>query len=632
MENENHNLEEIKKFLFALTEKIEKQNERIIKIEESLFGMAHRADNVIPEKHAAETLPPPPPPAAKERVENMEERIGGKWFAKIGVAVLVIGVSLFLEYAFDNDWIGETGRVILGILAGMSLLALGEKFIRKYFVYGQIITGGGLALLYLSIFAAFDFYHLIPSYAAFLIMVIITGVGIALSLRYDALSLIAVAIVGGFATPALCSTGVNNQIGLFSYILILDLAILIVSIFKKWRQLNVLGFIGTVLMFAIWHGKFYTSDQIFSTMFFLTLFFLIYSVSSLIYNLYKEELSTGTEQVLTLVTGFSYFATSYALLNSRYHTWMGFFALIMGIYYFLGAYLVRAITVKDENLYNFLAFLTVGFIALAIPIQFKQYVITIGWMIEALLLFYLGTRIYEKSGASEDNRNAMVLFGSVLAIIAVIRLLFFDASHFIHGEVLIFNKRFFTFLFAILCFYLASFLFQKASGYLTKEHSGNLKKLMAASLIVANLLTLFTFSQEIIHYHRREIDGLRTEQNNVFSEWRYQNDNYGAYQDPDYIGINKKITNLKYRQSISLSIFWLIYAIILLVIGFVGAYKGVRIGGMLLLTLAILKLFFYDLWSLGTLYRIISSISLGVVLLAISFAYQKYKDKLKEII
>jgi uncharacterized membrane protein len=89
---------------------------------------------------------------------------------------------------------------------------------------------------------------------------------------------------------------------------------------------------------------------------------------------------------------------------------------------------------------------------------------------------------------------------------------------------------------------------------------------------------------------------------------------------------------LENKSSISLSIFWIIYAIILLAVGVLLRSRGVRIGGLVLLLFAILKLFFYDLWSLGTLYRIISSMTLGVVLLTVSYAYNKYKNKIKEII
>jgi len=108
--------------------------------------------------------------------------------------------------------------------------------------------------------------------------------------------------------------------------------------------------------------------------------------------------------------------------------------------------------------------------------------------------------------------------------------------------------------------------------------------------------------------------------------------NANYYSSDAYRLDEEKISKLENKSSIALSIFWIIYSIILLAVGIVGKYKSVRLGGLMLLLLAILKLFFVDLWSLGTLYRIISSISLGIVLLAISFVYQKYRDALREII
>jgi uncharacterized membrane protein len=111
---------------------------------------------------------------------------------------LFLGVSFFLKYAFDNDWIGTIGRVAIGIVAGIILLILGEKFIRKYALYGQLLSGGGLAVLYLTIFASFNFYNLIGQFPAFFMMMLITATGIMLSIRYDAASLIIVSTLGVF--------------------------------------------------------------------------------------------------------------------------------------------------------------------------------------------------------------------------------------------------------------------------------------------------------------------------------------------------------------------------------------------------------------------------------------------------
>lgn len=640
MSNENNYSEEIISSLNVinsaisdLNQKIELQNERILRLE----GVQEKVA-IVPPTYVAPPVPAPvsvsqptyqniesqptfqPTPNQNLPVSeksNLEENIGGKWFARIGMAALVLGVSFFLKYAFDNNWIGEAGRVMIGIIAGIALLSLGEKFIRKYFVYGQLISGGGLAVLYLSIFVAFDSYHLISQIPAFLIMTLITAVGIVLSIRYDAISLVIVSTLGGFLTPFLVSTGENNEVELFSYILILDLAILAISMFKKWRWLNILGFFGTVLVFLSWSGRFYNEDELFVTMLFLTLFFITYSISSLVYNLVRNEKSSGVEQMLTLMAGVIFFASSYAMLNPSYHVFMGFFALIMAIYYFLWAYLVRAITPDDENLYSFLAFLTVGFITLAIPLQFEGKIISIGWAIEAVIMIILGIK---------TEKVAFKAFGTFMFGLATMRLLFVDSEHG-NKDMVLLNEVMFTYFIVIILAYASAYIFRLFSSD-TEEKNDFLatKQLIALFLIVANFLTVFSLSREITYKYDQDKRAYQLQEEKRYTE----NVRTGKTQDSSYM--YEKLDKIDSKSSVSLSLFWLFYGIILVVVGFLARIKGVRIGGLLLFTLAILKLFFYDLWSMGTLYRIISSMSLGVVLLTISFAYQKYKDKIKEII
>src|SRR4030042_5265813 len=200
MQNEKI-LEEMLKKLDGIGKKADAQDARIKALEDALNI---REETIVMAQKTAPLPPPPPPPYPAEtekespiRKENLEEQIGGQWFAKIGIFVLLLGVSFFLKYAFDNNWIGETGRVLMGIIAGIALLGAGEKLIRNYFLYGQILSGGGLAMLYLSVYAAFGFYELLPAIAAFAFMALVTGAGIALRLRYHAESLLGIAIFGG---------------------------------------------------------------------------------------------------------------------------------------------------------------------------------------------------------------------------------------------------------------------------------------------------------------------------------------------------------------------------------------------------------------------------------------------------
>jgi uncharacterized membrane protein len=627
-------LNSINKSIEGLNQKIELQNERISQLEGRQVEASFTAS-------ASSPLPPPAPAPAPANMEyqeiassqvqpiatataesNFEENIGGKWFARIGMAALFLGLSFFLKYAFDNNWIGPVGRVMIGIAFGVILLGLGERFIKKYFIYGQLLNGGGLAVLYLSIFAAYNFYSLIDQIPAFFIMTLITLAGIFFSIRYDAISLIIVSTLGGFLTPFLISNGQNNEVGLLSYVLILDLAILAVSVFKKWRGLNIMGFFGTVLVFLTWAGEFYREDDIAVTMLFLTLFFAVYSISSLIYNLVRKEKSSGVEQMLTLMTGVIYFASSYAIVNPEHHSFMGFFALIMAVYYFLWANLVRAITPDDENLYSFLAFLTVGFITLAIPIQFEGKVITVGWVIEAVIMLILGIKI---------DKTIFRAFGIFMFGLATMRLVFVDSWH---GEkdMVLFNETMLTYIIVIVLAYVSAYIFKVFSrDAAEKSNFLEAKQLVSIFLIMANFLTIYSLSREITFNYDKEIKLIEKQERK--ESLAQEKVDVGSFQPYKNFNVSQeKINKLENKSSVSLSLFWLFYGIILMLIGFFARIKGVRVGGLLLFTLAILKLFFYDLWSMGTLYRIISSMSLGMVLLAISFAYQKYQDKIKEIL
>jgi len=636
--------------LEALNGNLEKQEARIDKLE-IMSSQGLSASKAEMKEDAPVPVPPPAPkyddidsilanahkvesfvaPARIEESVSMEENIGGVWFARIGITALVLGVSFLLKYAFDNNWIGETGRVMIGIFAGLSLLGIGEKTIRKYFGYGQIITGGGIAVLYLSIFAAFNFYGLIGQVPAFLFMLLVTAIGIVLSLRYDAYSLMLVATLGGFFTPVLVSNGSNNEVGLLSYVLLLDLAILAVSVFKKWRALNLIGFIGTGMLFLGWASTFYVRADLGITMLFLTLFFIVYSISSVVFNLVNREKSTGIEQLMVLISATAYFATSYNLMHNDYEVFMGFFAVLLGFYYFIGAYLIRSITAEDNYLYNFLVFLTVGFVTLAIPIQFEKNAIAIGWIVEVLLLFFL----WVKTRQDEIRVLGLAVFGLLLC-----RLLFLDSAHNIATDDLIFNKSFLTFLFAIIVFYVTAYLTNFMQDKGDEKDFSSPKQMFVLFVIAANFLTVFSIGNEINFYYAKEMRVVIARENKL-SDIRYAtgkannlNKNY-AIQDQyekESISIRNEMRSIANRNSVALSIFSLIYGVILLIIGIAGGLKGARVGGIILLVIAILKLFFFDLWNQGQLYRIISSITLGVVLLAISFVYQKYKDRLREII
>lgn len=147
-------------------------------------------------------------PIKRPEEKDIESTIGLVWLNRIGLLALFFGVAFFLKYAFDNRWIGELGRVVLGLMAGFGMI-VGSEFTRRknYTVISQGLHGGGIGILYLSIFAAFGFYKLIGAIPAFLFMSIVTLYCGFWSTRTDWVSSAVIGVIGGFLTPFLIGSG-----------------------------------------------------------------------------------------------------------------------------------------------------------------------------------------------------------------------------------------------------------------------------------------------------------------------------------------------------------------------------------------------------------------------------------------
>src|SRR4030095_1229496 len=134
--------------------------------------------------------------------DQLESMIGRRWLGWAAVALILFATAFFLKYAFDNRWIGELGRVAIGVAAGVIMTALGFKYHRRVWrIFSQILTGGGIVLLYLSAYAAFGYYNLVPQKAAFSYLAILVAEAAGLALLYNAPAIAIMALVGGFATP-----------------------------------------------------------------------------------------------------------------------------------------------------------------------------------------------------------------------------------------------------------------------------------------------------------------------------------------------------------------------------------------------------------------------------------------------
>jgi uncharacterized membrane protein len=361
----------------------------------------------------------PPRKSFFERNPDLEKFIGENLANKIGIGILVIGIGFFVKYAIDQDWINEIGRVFIGVLAGGILLGVAHKLRKSLEAFSSVLVGGGIAVLYLTIAIAFHEYALFSQTIAFLIMVVITGFAVLFSIGYDRRELAVLSILGGFASPFMVSTGEGNYIVLFTYILILDVGMLVLAYYKKWNIVNIVSYAFTVILFGSWLTARYDYLQpgmIGGSMIFGTLFYLVFFAMNIVNNL-KERVAFGAlEFGILLSNTFLYYGAGMFILNNDSGMELrGLFTVALGVFNFVFAYVLYRNSRIDRNLVFLLIGLVLTFISLAAPVQLKGNYITLFWAAEAVLLLWLS----QKSGIKLMKLTSVVVTGLMVISLAM---------------------------------------------------------------------------------------------------------------------------------------------------------------------------------------------------------------------
>jgi uncharacterized membrane protein len=524
------------------------------------------------------------PSAFKKDEAGLEEKIGQFWLNRIGIVAVLVGVSYFLKFAFESNWIGPGGRIAIGLLAGIGLILWSERFRnRGHVAFSYSLKAVGIGTLYLSLWGAFQVYHLIPSAAAFLAMIIVTGATIVLALNQDAELLASFALAGGFATPVLLSTGQNHEVVLFSYVALLDIAILAMAIFKPWRRLLWGSFAGTIILYIGWYSDYYTKDQRALTICFATLFAAIFAAIPLASPYEKSRRFNGPSVTLTLIpllNAAGFFLVLYAMYEDEKVTLTWFALALAAVYLVVAASFKQRFSKQDTTFIRLLhVAIAIAFITIAIPLKLNGQWITISWLVESAVLLWVSVR---------TQTNFLRYLASAALSLGILRLLFFD--HF-RTEMLVFNLRFFTYL-------VATAVLGGIAAFGKQHASEKETPFIYLSAVGLNLLALIALTLEVSDYFSRRI----TEA--------------GANRFAFY-------HQLALARDFTYSAVWLIYGAALMTVGFRKRSAFVRWQALVLIAFTIGKVFVYDVSQLGGSYRILSFIALGAVLLGISFIYQR---------
>lgn len=677
--------------------------------------------------------------------EGTNEETGARWLGRIGAFAVFLGFAYFLKYAFDNNLIGESGRVIIGIVFGLGFIGVGQKLRAKYLNYSDMLMAGGIGILYLSLYASYGFYHLLPVSLVFVLMSLVTFFGMVLALVGNTRGLAVFSLLGGFLTPVLLSTGENHLFVLSAYLLMLDLGAFGVAWFKKWMILNFVSFGGTLLLFGGWLGSFYEESQLAETLSIVSVFFIIFLTTSVLHHLLRKEPTTKGDLALLVLNAMWYFGIASSLLDPSYHEFLGFFALLLSIIYLSVAYAAYESNHTDRTLNLFLPGIAVVFLSIAIPLQLSGLWVAFAWLVEAVVLIATGLYLREKvitlfgwivlflgffavanevalidattrhaflntgfflmassvsalyfiawlyetlgRGAQEEGKNiklfALVLasFGTAIAFTTELAANYHhyqSLSWLIEGGVVLtlglyarsrvvevlgwvftgigmlimmgdvnqihmgissgyqvaaydptpfFNLGVFLMSIAILTTAAFAVLYRQFGSHLADR-----KKLIGVIVVCANILTIACVTSEISYVYDRDI---RTMEKVSMQEAQANANYYGNMNGTLGYGIDTNFTArmekeraLASSKENAVSVFWVFYAVLLVVIGFVKRVRTIRLFGLVFFFITAARVFIQILGSADELGRIFSTIVFGLIALGASFLYVKFKDRI----
>jgi uncharacterized membrane protein len=557
----------------------------------------------------------------------LESRIGAQIFNRVGIFAILGAAAWFLKLAIDRAWIGPGLRVIFGLVIAVVLMLWSEWFRRGgSIVFSYTLKALASGIAYLSLWACFNLYHLLPSGVVLLGMAGLTVTNAVSSWKQDSELLAALALAGGLATPALLSTGDDREIFLFSYLLLLDLGVLALVALRAWPRMAFGAFAGTTVYFIFWSMRYYTPGDNFASGCFVALFFALFTAVPFLAR--ARTLSGGRPAggellpVLPIALGICAFIEADHLVSlvaapADVSSIGACVAMVLGAIYLL---LTVAAKVRTGDLLNagipdalasnraearsqalraVHVSLAVGFVALAALVKFRGYGIDLCWLAELAVLVaaaYL-LRNHYLNGTLRGNGAVML----ILTFCALLLLRWYDRLP-STTEAFV-NAHFATYLLGLAI--LAGVVMGARQAIAFHAETPGLPEAMRIesweflagfAVIGFNVIALSAVSLQIGLYWRQQLPPPAS--------------GPLGFHHPPYVDF-------------TYSAWFMLYGAALMATGFLRHSAFLRWQALILLTLSIGKVFLFDTSHLTEGYRVASFLGLGVLLLAVSFVYQR---------
>ncbi len=518
-----------------------------------------------------------------------EMLIGRRALGWVAVLLVIFAAAFFIRYVVDNDWIGPLGQIALVELAGSALVIAGWRFAhRRWDVFSQMLTAAGIVVLYVATYAAFGFYQLLPREPASAFLVVILLGSVLLALAYDSLAIGLTAVLGGLLTPVLMQSAHDDYPAFFSYLAVLNLAVVVLSLARSWVAIGTVALVGTQGLFWMWYAGNYHPEKLAWALGFQTVVYVLHLGNNLAVHGLRRPYARG-EDLVRLVLGAAFAFTAWyvmlrddPLLWQRAEPWMGTAAIASAALYAIIARGMLAAPKQDAaHLFTALA-ISVGFIALAFPLQADAAWVALGWAAEGAVLWWFGQRI--------ANGSLRAIAGG-LSLAAVIRLVAHDLPPDVREPFVPAFNHFslpaIGVVFCLLAGVASTRRFVRQRGWAERVFAGG-------AAAVGVLLLWLVLSFDCYNYF-----AVRARQP-------------GAPR-----------ATLLWLGQMGLSVLWTVYATVVLVIGFRASQSWLRWLALALYGVTVLKVFFVDIRELDEIYRVVAFFVLAVFMGLAAWGYQR---------
>lgn len=509
--------------------------------------------------------------------ETWEYAVATNWLLRVGIVVVLAGVAFFLKYSIEKGLMGPLGRVALSLAAGLALIVVGVRLLfKKYHLLGQGLAGAGFVMLYFAFYAASGMYHLMPNLAAFALMACVTVAAGVLAVYYQSLLIALLGVVGGYATPVMIGSSSGNVYFFYSYVLLLGCGVLGISLVRRWPMLNVLGMLASYGLAFLYCEKHHASAQLIKDLIFLSAVHLLYLLSVTVIHLRKRITTGVTEWSAIFLNAGIYWAWTFLLFKPVFgKEGTGLVSLAVSAVYVALVYACLKRALLDKAVMSLFIGLATVFLAMTPMLMLTADWLTMAWCLQALAMLGLSYR----TGQSFLGKAAVVLFALACA-----------------RGMLVDLERIYDHLHP---WVLRDAAFWKAAGL----------RLLTYGILPASLTAAWRIART--HRHAAKVLGLV-----LVQVWLY------LTLESDVIA---RVYAPEFREG-AVTLVWTLFAFALLFAGIRARGKWLRWCGLTLFALAVVKLLVSDLDGLGTLYRIIAFISVGVLLVLGSFVYLKYRN------